>query len=202
MRLALAFALLLAGAVPAAATPEYVLPTLFDVTGVAGDDVLNIREQPSASAPVIGRLAPDAKNVEVVAERGGWMQVNTGERSGWVNGRYLAYRTDVWQPGRLPPTLACLGTEPFWSLTQSGGALVLDRPDAGARSHPVRKLLETGWFRDPRRAVVADGLTLVATPKWCSDGMSDRAYGLEATVIVGSGAGASLLSGCCSLAPR
>ena len=49
--------LALSGAAPAWATPEYVLPTLFDVTGVAADDRLNIRERPDPSAPIIGTLA-------------------------------------------------------------------------------------------------------------------------------------------------
>ena len=31
--------------------------------------------------------------------------VNTAERAGWVNARYLAYRTDVWTAGALPATL-------------------------------------------------------------------------------------------------
>src|SRR5690606_22565898 len=124
----------------------------FDVTGVAADDVLNIRERPSASAPIIGRLAPTATNVEVVTERNGWMQVNTRERSGWVNGRYLMYRTDVWEEGRLPRTLSCLGTEPFWALTLGRGAdMVLSRPDTGDRRYAVQKVLGSGWFRDPRR---------------------------------------------------
>jgi uncharacterized membrane protein len=63
----------------------------------------------------------------------------------------------------------------------------------------LRRILSTGWFRDPRRAVVADGLTAVIAPAACSDGMSDRAYGLEATVILGGGAQARMLTGCCAL---
>ena len=61
---------------PALATPEYVLPTLFDVSGVSAGDRLNIRDRPSASGAVIGTLAPDATGVEVVAERNGWAMVN------------------------------------------------------------------------------------------------------------------------------
>lgn len=51
---------------PAAATQEYMLPTLFDVQDVAAGDVLNIREAPNAKAAIIGTLAPDATGVEVV----------------------------------------------------------------------------------------------------------------------------------------
>ncbi|MFD2813860.1 SH3 domain-containing protein [Paracoccus aerius] len=76
-RTALALTLALAG--PALATQEYILPTLFDVTGVASDDVLNIRAEPNAKAAIIGTLAPDAFRIEVVEERQGWARVNTGE---------------------------------------------------------------------------------------------------------------------------
>ena len=59
------------------------------LVAVAAGDRLNIRERPDASAPVIGTLAPDATGVEVVAERSGWAQVNTAERRGWVNAKFL-----------------------------------------------------------------------------------------------------------------
>lgn len=196
MRLILALLALIA--TPAWATQEYILPTLFDVAGVAADDVLNIRENPSASAPIIGHLAPNARNVEVVAQRNGWMQVNTDERSGWVNARYLTYRVDIWEQDALPDGLVCVGTEPFWSVAVAGDNVTLDRPE-GAQTMALHRILSTGWHRNPRRAVVADGLTAVIAPAACSDGMSDRAYGLEATVILGTGTQAQMLNGCCSL---
>ncbi|MEO1155590.1 MAG: SH3 domain-containing protein, partial [Pseudomonadota bacterium] len=43
-------------------------PALFDVTGVASDDVLNIRSAPSATAEIIGTLAHNETGVEVVGE--------------------------------------------------------------------------------------------------------------------------------------
>ncbi len=190
--------LLLAG--PAHATQEYILPTLFDVTGVAADDVLNLRERPDASAPIIGALAPDATHIEVVEERRGWGRVNAGERSGWVSLRFLAYRTDVWQDGALPRGFSCHGTEPFWNVATDGGDLVLDGVDLPAQRHDIGAILGTGVFRDPMRAVLADDLTLIATPQICSDGMSDRLFGLRASLIR-HGSSPQLLSGCCSIQP-
>lgn len=202
-------------AAPAAATQECILPTLFDVTGVASDDLLNIRARPEAGSPVIGTLAPDAERIEVVAHdrSGAWAQVNTDERSGWVALRYLAYRTDVWEEGALPETLRCFGTEPFWTLRPEARRLVLSRPGAEDRRFVPEAVLGTGAFRDPRRAVTATppaaeagearGM-LVATivPKACSDGMSSRAYGLDASVVLTGDGDARLLTGCCSIAPR
>lgn len=192
--LALAAALL---APPAHATQEYILPTLFDVTGVAADDVLNIRERPSATSPVIGQLAPDQTHIEVTEERDGWARVNSGERSGWASMRYLTYRTDVWQAGQMPG-FTCFGTEPFWNLRQSGDDLVLEGVDMPAASYPLQSVLGGDVFRDPSRALVAEGLTVSIIPQQCSDGMSDRAFGLRASVIR-HGDQPRLFQGCCSI---
>ena len=203
-----ALALALIGALlstPARATPEHLLPTLFDVTGVRPGDALNIRERPEARSAVIGRLPPDARGVEVVAEQDGWARVNTAERSGWVNARYLAHRTDVWQPGQLPAGLNCLGTEPFWSLRQVGARIVHETPE-GARAMERRAVLDDGRFRSPARTVIgsdrAGRLTVVIQPGQCSDGMSDRAYGLSATLVFdGAGQASRMQTGCCRLTP-
>jgi uncharacterized membrane protein len=115
---------------------------------------------------------------------------------------YLAYRTDVWEPGSLPEGFACFGTEPFWSLN----AETFSTPEAPDQPLDVAAVLDSGIFRDPRRAVVATGaagrFTVTATPQACSDGMSDRAFGLAAMVVLEpEGASPQLLTGCCSIAP-
>ena len=194
----LALALLLAS--PALATQEYILPTLFDVTGVAADDVLNVRADPSAKAPIIGTLAPDQTHIEVVEERSGWGRVNTGEGSGWVSMRYMAYRTDVWEGGKLPASFACHGTEPFWGLRVQQGQAVLDRPDMDASPRALQAVLGGDIFRDPTRAVLAQGLVASVVPQICSDGMSDRLFGLRASVVL-TGDQPRLLQGCCSIQP-
>jgi uncharacterized membrane protein len=195
------FVLTLALAGPAAATQEYILPTLFDVAGVASDDVLNIRAEPTASSPVIGTLAPDAQRIEVVEERRGWARINTAEGTGWVSMRFLNYRTDVWEPGKLPPAFCCLGTEPFWDAKVEGGDMVLRTPEdqAGDR-RGVQAVLDSGIFRDPARVVVAQDMTLFSHPQICSDGMSDRLFGLAATLVL-HGDQPRLLSGCCTIQP-
>lgn len=196
---------LLALAGPAAATQEYVLPTRFDVTEIAEGDMLNVRAAPDGGAEIIGTLAPDATAVEVVAHdrTGRWGQINTAERSGWVAMRFLAYRTDVWQPGRLPEGLRCLGNEPFWSFAAKEGAVVLAEPGEADRRLPLASVLDTGVPGDPRRALVAEAeglrLTATLTPQACSDGMSDRAYGLSTLAVREQAGGAGLLAGCCTL---
>lgn len=202
----LAVALWLSFAGQVGATQEYTLPTLFDVTGVAADDRLNIRAAPNAAAQIIGTLGPRARDIEVVATdaTGRWARVNSGEVSGWANMTFLAYQSDVWVPDALPPTLHCVGTEPFWSLRPSAAGLVLATPE-GETAMRNRSILTTGIFRDPRRAVLAKGggvgLTAVIVPMGCSDGMSDRSYGLDATLILTGPDGRQMLTGCCSIAP-
>lgn len=204
----LLLALLLATAWPAAATQEYVLPTLFDVTGVAANDVVNIRAAPGTSSAVIGTLSADARNIEVVGydATGRWARINTGALSGWAALRYLAYQVDVWNPGTLPPTLHCLGNEPFWSFSPRGDDILFATPDAPETAMQVNAVLTTGLFRDPRRSLTAEAgsqsMTAVIVPLSCSDGMSDRAYGLDVTVILQGGGALQMLTGCCSIAPR
>jgi uncharacterized membrane protein len=64
---------------------------------------------------------------------------------------------------------------------------------------------DTGVPGDARRAVLAgDGperLTAFVAPGECSDGMSDRAFGLTAAVLHEQEADVRLLTGCCSIAP-
>ncbi|MDO5611962.1 MAG: SH3 domain-containing protein [Paracoccus sp. (in: a-proteobacteria)] len=191
--------ILMMTATPALATPEYVLPTLFDVSGVAADDVLNVRAAPSAQAEILATLRPDATGIEVVQEQDGWGRVNAGETSGWVAMRYMSYRTDVWDGAALPDGFRCFGTEPFWDARVSDGALVIGTPDATDRSLPVSDLLATGWFRDPTRVVLAQGASLTASPAICSDGMSDRLFGLRADLAISGQE--RLLSGCCTIQP-
>lgn len=66
-------------------------PALYDVAGVAADDVLNIRAAPAAGAPVIGALAHDARAVELLGldATGRWARLNIAEGQGWAALRHL-----------------------------------------------------------------------------------------------------------------
>lgn len=204
----LACVLCLAAASPASATQEYILPTLFDVSGVAANDVLNIRAAPNANAAIIGTLLPNARDIEVVGydEAGQWARINTSGSSGWAALRYLTYQVDVWNEGTLPPTLLCLGNEPFWSLRPWSDTVVFSTPDSPEIVMTIDAVVTTGRFRDPRRSILAEGdtrsLTALIVPVACSDGMSDRAYGLDVTIILTERDGPHMLTGCCSIAPR
>ena len=203
MRLVAVLALTLSLASPAAA--QTMLPTLYDVTGVKADDVLNIRAMPDASSSILSELPPDATGVEVIETRAGWARVNTFERSGWVNMRYLKERPDVWKKGEIPATLNCLGTEPFWTLRQVGTSIVYETPE---QSRPLQRrvVVDNPARREPARSIIAGDdkgrLTVVLTPAQCTDGMSDRFFGLSATLLFeGAGQATRMENGCCRITP-
>jgi uncharacterized membrane protein len=179
-----------------------VFPALHDVTGVAADDVLNIRAAASADAPVIGTIAPDATGVEVVAVRDGWAVVNTGEGSGYAALRFLSRADDPdWPTLEVP--LTCLGTEPFWSLQIDPG-LAETRFQTPEDEAPLSAPITRSWPGLPwsQAAAVAlpEGIA-VLTPAECSDGMSEQSFGIAADLFL-AGAERSRLSGCCRLTQR
>jgi uncharacterized membrane protein len=186
---------LLSGAVQAE-----VYPALHDVTGVAADDVLNIREAPSAEAQIIGTLAPDATGVEVVVVQDGWALVSNGEGSGYAALRFLV-RTDAPDWPTLEVPLTCLGTEPFWSL-QIDPANSVTRfrtpEDEAPRIAPITATWPGLPWSQAAAVALPDGLA-VLTPAECSDGMSDQSYGIAADLFL-SGPDRTRLSGCCRLA--
>jgi uncharacterized membrane protein len=197
---------LLCLALPLGAAAQEALPGLFRVTGVATDDVLNVRAGPGAAHPVVATLAPDAAPVEVVARHPetGWLLVNAEDRAGYASPLYLE-RIDAPAPRDLPLPLSCSGTEPFWGLEfEEGGRATFSDPElyedrpltldwSGAASSRLGR--ELG-------AVLSGGglrLQAVLQRQECSDGMSDRAYGFKADVLVQDGGRTFMLTGCCAL---
>jgi hypothetical protein len=68
---------------------------LLSVTGVAADDVLNVREAPDRASAILGGLPPDTTGVRGTSNRkrvGGssWREIECGKIRGWVNERFLA----------------------------------------------------------------------------------------------------------------
>ncbi|QDI77515.1 peptide-binding protein [Leisingera aquaemixtae] len=197
-RCAAAALLWLAAAALPAAAQEF--PALYSVAGVAADDVLNIRSAPSASAEIIGTLAPDQAGVEVVAADGSgtWGLVNSGERSGWAALRYLT-RASTEDGLALPRRFSCFGTEPFWilNITQDGAADYAT-PGGHTRLKAGRVLTSRnhgGHYLLP----LEGGAGAVIRRSACSDGMSDRTFGLSVDLFQLDTP--DLQSGCCSLAP-
>ena len=176
-------------------------PALYDVSGVAADDVLNIRETPSASAPIVGALAPNARNVEVIRlnDAETWGLVNAGERSGWVSLAYMQRQPDQWA-GRYPQITSCYGTEPFWGLAVEATRTTLSFFGEVAVDAPGMMRLQSSNRLD-RFALRAGGITAILLEQSCNDGMSDREFGLSIELVAPVDGNTMQLSGCCTIQP-
>lgn len=74
--------------------------TTFTVVGIASNDVLNIREQPTVQSRMVGMIPPTATGVEYAnnySDGGRWLFVRYREITGWVASRYLRE-----EPASLP----------------------------------------------------------------------------------------------------
>lgn len=190
--------LLLLGATPLAAQ---TFPDAYYVSGVADDDRLNVRAGPSASDDILGSYGPYDLNIEVLETTadGKWGKVGWGETNGWVAMRYLAL-SDHNDPNDLPAPLTCLGNEPFWNLNITMRGDEYNAPDTGRRD--LNRLSSAAapngfvgvWEEGPTL-----NRTLIVERGFCSDGMSDRAYGWRAMLFSEAPDGNAVASGCCTL---
>lgn len=201
---------------PALATTD-AYPALYDVVGVASDDMLNIRSGPGTQHPVIGTLAPDAEGLEVIepSEDLGWVKINVGEGTGWVSLAFVVPQPGQWD-GNFPEIRRCFGTEPFWSLNYTPPAISLSSIDAPSMDGLISSTYASSGHRG-RFAYTGsffpteDGdrdIHLSVRREICNDGMSDREYGIAVDMLItrptagGNNDGIGLYSGCCSLIPQ
>ncbi len=186
-----------------------VLPALYDVAGVAGDDVLNIRVGPDAESAAMGSLPPNSKAVEVVvlSPDGKWGQVNAGEGAGWVALRFL-HKRDRPDWFALEYSLECSGTEPFWTLfvdpptktahintpEEEGPELDITGAWPGTAGQPIAAV----QYASEEASGVA-----VLRGQVCSDGMSDQSFGIWLDLFQAASPDqpARTLHGCCRLTP-
>ncbi len=190
---------------------DHLFPRLYNVRDVASDDTLNIRSQPASSGEIVGELAWNATNVEVLgaSPNGKWGLVNTGEgMAGWAFLRYLEPVSGAhWT--RMATPLDCGGTEPFWDVD-----LITDAPSVFTMLGAPVFTLEPDWAS----GVMADGSgapsfvlmrhqsangasTAFVRAETCSDGMSDRVYGLAIDLFLDrfDEFGNARYRGCCTL---
>lgn len=188
-----------------AAHAEWELfPALYDVTGVASNDVLNVRAGTGASYPIIEALAYNDRHIEIVelSADGKWGMVGFPEGNGWASMRYL--KRQAGQNGLdLPRPLNCGGTEPFWGIyfSQQGNEY--------SKIGEMSQILPTVWEGIPdgmlpvaygiKMARGGDEINAVITRSQCFDGMSDKKYGFVINALLSGSLGNRMLTGCCSL---
>lgn len=174
-------------------------PGLFDRPA----KTLDLRENPRATARVIGTLDESQTLVEGTrqSENGRWLQILFGEGNAWIPFDGL---TPVAAPAsRFDAPLFCAGTEPFWSLNTPGDGILSYEVlgQTGTKFQVVEHISSAN--RPDTQADRALGkstlMTLVLRTAACSDGMSDRDYGLSTEVMLRTIEGTQLLGGCCTL---
>lgn len=174
-------------------------PGLYFVTGVAANDVLNIRAEPSADAPIVGMLTPDSTGVEIVAEVDGWGVVNVGGQTGYANLRFLE-RSDGLDWNQMAKPVICAGTEPFWKIEidPANSAVRFSGPEEPQGHLTGIRRIWAGLPWAPSTAISTPEGTMILTPAECSDGMSERRYGIAVDVFLDR-EGSPRMSGCCTL---
>ena len=108
--------------------PEPEGPIGYRVVGVAADDVLNVRAEPSASAEIVGTLAPDAVGVVVFDTwEDPWWRVSLDDgTTGFAHSAYLEM-DERWTVGF--DELPCAPEEAVWGESQRSSA-----PNAGSNA--------------------------------------------------------------------
>lgn len=192
--------ILLAFLFPAIAHSES-FPNLFHVNGVASNDVLNIRQDPTASSPIVGTLAPQARNIEIIEAdpTGKWGWVNLGESGGWASLRFLK-EADM---ATNLKEITCYGTEPYWTLSfANGGPAQFEELGGTSFATEVAHLIPFDGRTDRFTLDLGRSQTAVLRRAACDDGMSDLRFGMEIDLIDFKGLVDDTprgLSGCCSL---
>jgi SH3-like domain-containing protein len=80
-----------ASAAPPAKLASTDSTPVYRVTGVSGNDVLNIRASPDANSAIVNTIPPDGKGVRITGDCSeNWCPVDYRHASGWVNRRFLA----------------------------------------------------------------------------------------------------------------
>lgn len=177
------------------------LPALYSVTGVASDDVLNLRESPDSSAAIVGKLAPDASGVEVVAFADEWAVINVDGVAAYAASRFLT-REDGPDWATLQRPILCSGTEPFWSLAldPSAGSAGFSTPEyPEPRSIPIDDTWPGNDWTTSAAVSLPVGLAVLRRAE-CSDGMSDQQFGIAVDLFLNDADGLRL-AGCCTLSP-
>ncbi len=172
-------------------------PAHFYVTGVANNDLLNVRSLPSTSTEILKTYTPYTINIEVLETTtdGSWGKVGAGETNGWVAMRYLA-RSTTNAPNEVPRPMSCFGTEPFWSLNLTQRGDEFEAPEIGRQDLTPTDMIQAdkGFyleFEGSERIFIRRGQ--------CSDGMSDRAFGWQSTALYFDQSGPVIANGCCTL---
>ena len=178
--------------------------TYYRVSGVANNDVLNVRSGPNAASSLLGSLAPNASPIEVFSQQNGWAQVALDEQMGWVSKRFLS-EISIPTIGKtpLPQGLTCAGSEPFWGLDIGAEQVNYSTMGQSARAFTIYDADKFHNLGGSTNFVLAqrsaEQITTIISNQVCSDGMSDRVYPRRIDLLLSTPSGTTGQSGCCHL---
>ncbi len=182
---------------------------LFSVTNVASDDHLNVRAEPSHTAPIVGSLKFNAVSIAATGEtrkvgNATWVEIFIGETIGWVNSAYLQATLSDNAPSLFHEPLACGGTEPFWGLKVNGTNGDFDTLAEGKSAIEFISSRTAGgvpiiWALKGRtQPSQSPVFALLEETNQCSDGMSDLTYRYSIRIDIEDG---PFYAGCCNPHP-
>ena len=180
------------------------LPAVFQLKGVADNDVLNIRTDPNAGAAILGSIGHFDLSIEVLrlSDDGKWGLVGFREGNGWVSMRFLQYVAPE-DPHALQRPLQCMGNEPFWDVLLHPRGSTYSTPDQPNTRIEVtsEQIAENGF-----EVLAEEGPTRIyhlnVIRQMCFDSMSGREFGWSSILFIESPDGNRALSGCCTLDSR
>ena len=173
--------------------PSTALPALYDVTDVAGNDVLYVRNAPSAGSEVRGAMLPTATDIEILYvtpdEAWGYAtmltpwahKMDTTGETGWVSMRYMARQSkqdEVW----YPPLTKCGGDEPHWYIDFEGTSWRFGQYGESAPYEMATFKAPLGRGTD-EFTITSETMSAVITHTPTGWGETDMAAGLEIHLI-------------------
>ena len=178
----------------------------YNVTGVAADDYLNVREQPDVKSQIVTRIPFDGSGIRRLDGTNNvdgqlWWRIKWEGKQGWVNKRYLLL------PQKKEPTtknsdskaaLHCGGTEPFWGIKITKQALTFT-PMGGEKLNLPIVFNKTSDNNTKIAAIYAKKqgeqvMAILQKVRSCSDGMSDIDYPYSISAVINN---QQFYSGCC-----
>lgn len=90
-------------------------------TGTLNANRVNLRQGPGLNEPVIGMVFKEGTVLEVVAQEGDWVKVNSESGSAWIHGRYLDIAEDESVPEKQAQA-SQKANEPIAQLTENSQA--------------------------------------------------------------------------------
>lgn len=150
----------------------------YRVVGVASNDVLNIRAQPTSRSEIIGVFYHNHPLFEVTGSDGRWVRVNLEEYSGWVHSGYIQQVNVLTFPQtNLPNGLKCYGEEPFWTVTLGGGRLQLQSMTFGEKVYAVSTIESIGdGYLITGISKSANEISIVVKDEMASSSMVENYY--------------------------